>query len=113
MLLLGLDTLEELEERDRLEKEGRLCLASGASADPENSEGPPLSKRPRHEAVAPAAPQAAESAGEPVAGAKSPRSPEMVDSARLSQYALDPAVLENFPLFSFGDDPVSVGDGLL
>lgn len=103
-----------MEEEDR--KALEAALTAGESPDPDNSEGPSASKRPRHEAVGPAAPQeaeSAESAGEPVAGARSPRSPELVDSSRLFPYALDSVVLENFPSFSFGDDPVSVGDGSL
>jgi len=115
-------SLAALDEHDRREAEELLAALAedeGYAFDPEVPEGPSASKRPRHEAVGPAAPQAAEpagsaeSAGEPVAGARSPRPLELVDSARLSPYAPDPVVLENFPLFSFGDDPVSVGDGSL
>lgn len=116
-LLAESGSFEALDEHDRWEAEELLAALAedgGYAPDPENSEGPSASKRPRHEAVSPAAPQvaeSAESAGEPVAGAKSPHSPEPVDSARLSPYALDPSVLGNFPFFPFGDELVSVGDG--
>lgn len=107
---LSSESVAALEEEDRrlLER-----LAAGESSDPDNSEGPSASKRPRHEAVGPAAPQAAESAestGEPVAGARSPHSPELVNSAR---FVLDPALLEGFPSFSFEDGLASAGDGSL
>lgn len=116
MLLLSLNTLKELEERDLREREERLHVPAGGSPNPESSGGPSAPKRPRHGSVGSAAPQSAEpaeSAGEPVAGARSPHSPELADSARLFPYALNSAVLENFPLFLFGDDSVSVGDGSL
>lgn len=99
--------VDELEEEDR--KALEAALAAGEPSDPENSEGPSASKRPRHEVVGPAVPQSAESAGsagEPVTGARSPHSPELVDSARL---VLDPAFLEGLPSFAFEGDLVSVG----
>ncbi|KAK7718892.1 hypothetical protein SLS57_006002 [Botryosphaeria dothidea] len=108
-LLAKSDNLNALYEHDRREAEELLAALAedeGYAPDPENSEGPSASKRPRHETVGLAAPHVAEStesAGEPVAGTKSPRSPELMNSARLSPY------LEDLPLFSFGDDLVSVG----
>lgn len=105
---LSSENVATLEEEDRrlLER-----LAARESSDPENADGPSASKRPRHDTVGPAAPQVAkstESAGEPVAGARSPHSPELVNSAR---FALDPALLEGFPSFLFEDGLVSTGDG--
>ncbi|KAF4301184.1 hypothetical protein GTA08_BOTSDO13028 [Botryosphaeria dothidea] len=108
-LLAESGSLAALDEHDRREAEELLAALAedeGYAPDPENSEGPSASKRPRHETVGLAAPhvaESAESAGEPVAGAKSPCSPEPVNSARLSPY------LEGLSPFSFGDDLVSVG----
>ncbi|KAF4314304.1 hypothetical protein GTA08_BOTSDO00001 [Botryosphaeria dothidea] len=98
-----------LDEHNRREAEELLAALAedeGYAPDPENSEGPSASKRPRHETVGLAAPhvaESAESAGEPMAGAKSPCSSEPVNSARLSPY------LKGLSPFSFGDDLVSVG----
>ncbi|EKG15571.1 hypothetical protein MPH_07237 [Macrophomina phaseolina MS6] len=115
-LLAESDSFDALDKHNRREaKELMAALAEdeGYAPDPKDSKGLSASKRPRHESVGPTAPQEAESAdstGEPVAGARTPRSLRHADSARLSSSLVwDVAALEGLPSFSFKDGLVSAG----